>query len=445
MNYLVVSFSHKNTDIETRERLALSEEERREEVYKSLIELPFINELIIVSTCNRVEILASVKDPFKASEAILKKLSQVSGIELEELEGRADIYEDNGAIHHIFSVASALDSLVIGETQISGQLKSAFKDSFEKGYSSQKLARVMHFAFRCAAEVRNSTDISKNPVSIASAAVAQAKEIFEDLGETEAVVIGTGEMGVLAAKHLLNHGCSVTLIGRDFQKCEKISKELGPRVKAAKSDDIVEEINSKPLLFTATSSENPIITADMVQQTEFERYWFDMAVPRDIEEFEIDGLKVYVVDDLKEIVNKNLTLREAQAKEAYKIVGRYTREFFKWLQTLAIEPIIKGIREQAKDASLAEIKRAVKKGFIPPELEESVIKILHGAFNKFLHKPTKNIKAVANDPQGDVIVESIKYVFDLNGEEYNYLNRYKCEYYMNMVDEEEKGEDCEVQ
>ena len=440
MQYLVVSFSHKNTDLETREKLALGEEKIREKVYKDLIENDVINELIILSTCNRVEIIASVKEPFKASDAILGELSKISGIDFDELEGRADIYEDNGAIHHIFSVASALDSLVIGETQISGQLKDAFKEAFEKGFASQKLARVMHFAFKCAAEVRNSTDISKNPVSIASAAVAQAKDIFENLGGMTAIVVGTGEMGTLAAKHLLSNGCNVILIGRNYEKTKIIAKELGENVEAAPFENLKNLLNRYRLLFTATSSKDPVITKDMVDIKDFKRYWFDMAVPRDIEDTFFENIEIFVVDDLKEIVNKSLALREAQAKEAYRIVGKYTKEFFRWLQTLSIEPIIKGIREKAKDASISEIKKAIKKGYIPKELEENVTKILHNAFNRFLHSPTKNIKSVADDPSGDTIVESIKFIFDLNGEEYNHLNRYKCEYYMNM----DEGDSSEI-
>ncbi|WP_281950953.1 glutamyl-tRNA reductase [Nitrosophilus kaiyonis] len=441
MQYLVVSFSHKNTDLQTREKLALNDEKTREAVYKKLIQNSVINELIILSTCNRVELIASVKDPFKSSDLILEELSKISGIDFDELEGRADIYEDNGAIHHIFSVASALDSLVIGETQISGQLKDAFKEAFEKGYASQKLARVMHFAFKCAAEVRNSTDISKSPVSIASAAVAQAKDIFENLGGMSALVLGTGEMGKLAAKHLISNGCNVILIGRNIEKTKRVAKDLGENVEAQSIENLKNLINRYRLLFSATSSKEPVITKDMVEEKDFNRYWFDMAVPRDIDDFYIENIKVFVVDDLKAIVNKSLALREAQAKEAYRIVGKYTKEFFKWLQTLSIEPIIKGIREKAKEASISEIKKAIKKGYIPKELEENVTKILHNAFNRFLHSPTKNIKAIADDPSGDTIIESVKYLFDLNGEEYNHLNRYKCEYYMNMIE----GENSEIQ
>ncbi|WP_200762185.1 glutamyl-tRNA reductase [Nitrosophilus alvini] len=435
MQYLVISFSHKNSDVTVREKLALSEPEIREKTYKKLMEHRAINEVIILSTCNRVEVIASVKDPYKATEYILSLLSSNSGISLEELEGRADIYEDNGAIHHIFSVASALDSLVIGETQISGQLKDAYKESFEKGYCSQKLSRVMHYAFKCAAAVRNSTDISKNPVSVASAAVAKAKSILGSLGGYTALILGTGEMGLLAAKHLISNGCNIILIGRDLKKTKEIVKELGSQAQAEPFSNIKDLLNRYRLLFTATGAPHPIITPDMIEPREFERHWFDMAVPRDIEECSCKNVNIYSVDDLQDIVNQNLALREEQASIAYKIVGRFTMEFFKWLQSLSVDPIIKEIRNRAREASLKELKKAIKKGYLPAEYEEEVTKILHNAFNTFLHRPTVNLKKVAEEPSGDTIVESIKYFFDINGGKETSLNRYKCEYHMDVRSE----------
>ncbi len=430
MQYLVISFSHKNTDLPTREKLALSDEAKRDRVAKEILQSPFVNEVIILSTCNRVEVITSVKDPFKGSDHILTTLSQASQISFDELEGRADIYEDNGAIHHIFSVASGLDSLVIGETQISGQLKDAYKEAYEKGYCSQKLGRVMHYAFKCAAEVRNSTDISKNPVSIASAAVNMAQELLGGLGGYTALVLGAGEMGTLAVKHLLNHGCNVILIGRDEEKTKNVASKISENIRVETTKNLKNLINRYRLFFTATSSKTPVITKDMIEVCDFERIWFDMAVPRDIEECEIERLKIFAVDDLKQIVDKNIAFREEQAKVAYKIVGHYTKEFFKWLQSLEIEPIIKEIRQRAKDAALEELQKAIKKGYLPKELEKSTEKLLHNAFNRFLHNPTKKIKSIADEPSADTIVEAIKFFFDI--EDDVGLNRYKCEYYMNL-------------
>ncbi len=430
MQYLVISFSHKNTDLHTRERLALSDESKREAVACAALKSEWINEIIILSTCNRVELITSVKDPFKATEDLLGTLEQASGISLDELEGRADIYEDHGAIHHIFSVASGLDSLVVGETQIAGQLKDAYKEAYEKGWCGQKLGRVMHFAFKCAKEVRSSTDISKNPVSIASAAVAMAQDKLGNLGGYTAVVVGAGEMGRLAAKHLIARGCNVILVGRNVEKTAEIARQIDPNIQVTSSSDLERLINSYRLLFSATSSKEPVITRQMVQDKDFDRLWFDMAVPRDIEEIRMERLSIYAVDDLKEIVEKNMAFREEQARIAYQIVGRYAKEFFKWLQTLEIDPIIKEIRALAKEAAVAELGKAIKKGFIDPKDRKNVEKLLHSAFNRFLHQPTKKLKAIADEPSADTIVEAIKFFFDI--EEEVGLNRYKCEYFMNL-------------
>ncbi|BCD60260.1 MULTISPECIES: glutamyl-tRNA reductase [unclassified Nitratiruptor] len=430
MQYLVISFSHKNTDIVTREKLALSDEGRREEVATPLLQNSSINEVIILSTCNRIEIILSVKDPFSATEAVLKKLSEVSGIHYEELEGRADIYEDNGAIHHVFSVASGLDSLVVGETQITGQIKDAYKEAYEKGWCGQKLGRVMHYAFKCSKEVRSSTDITRSPVSVASAAVNMAKEKLGNLGGMSALVVGAGEMGRLAAKHLISHGCNVILVGRDLEKTKTVAQEIDPDIRVEHVSNLQKLINSYRLLFSATSSKNPVITKDMVKEQSFDRYWFDMAVPRDIEEIYVARVHYFAVDDLKEIVNKNMAFREEQARNAYKIVGHFVNEFFRWLQTLEIDPIIKEIRKRAKESAISELQKAIKKGYIPKEYEKSIEKLLHNAFNRFLHDPTKQLKAIADEPRADTIVEAIKFFFEI--EEEVGLNRYKCEYYMNL-------------
>jgi len=357
-------------------------------------------------------------------------LSQQSGISFDELEGRADIYEDHGAIHHIFSVASGLDSLVVGETQIVGQLKDAYKEAFEKGYCGQKLGRVMHYAFKCAADVRSQTDVSKNPVSVASAAVSMAKELLGSLSGLSAVVVGAGEMGRLAAKHLLAQGCNVILVGRNLEKTRAVAIDIDPSIEVKEAKELKRLLNSYPLLFSATSSAKPIITEAMVEERDFERIWFDMAVPRDIEIEKRKNISVYAVDDLKEIVEKNRALREEQARIGYKIVGRYVQEFFKWLQSLEIEPIIKEIRRQAKEAALKELEKAIKKGYIDKSSRKNVEKLLHNAFNHFLHHPTKKLKRVADEPKADTIVESIKFFFDIDDDVG--LNRYKCEYFMNL-------------
>ncbi|MGP1580611.1 MAG: glutamyl-tRNA reductase [Wolinella sp.] len=427
MYYLIVSYSHKNTDLATRERLAFGSK-RSDDLLHELLINKFINEGIVLSTCNRVEFILNVQEKQKASDFLLEKLAEHTKIPREELFERADFYEDSGAIHHLFCVASSLDSLVIGETQIAGQLKSAFKFAYDHGYCSQKLSRAMHFAFRCAASVRNCTEISKNPVSVASASVSKAKEILGDLGGDTAVVVGLGEMGQLAIKHLNNLGCNVILVNRDKNKAEEFAKEFGGSVSVEGFSRLGELINCHKLLFSATGAPHTVITKDMVVPKNFKRYWFDLAVPRDIESLENEMVSIYAVDDLQDIVNKNISLREEQAKRAYGIIGQFTQEFFKWLQSLSVDPIIKAMREQARESALKELNRALNKGFLPKECEKSVEKILHSAFNTFLHHPTVRLKEISEEPKADTVVEAVKLLFGIENERKMMLDRYRCEY-----------------
>lgn len=430
MHYLIVSFTHKNTDIKVREKLSFSNEDKKRDFLSKLNESKEINESVVLSTCNRVEVILNANDCEKSIEYMLSELSKISGVEKSELRNRVDIYEDNGAIHHLFSVVASLDSLVVGETQIVGQLKDAFKFSLNEGFCSQKLSRAFHHAFKCAASVRASTDISKNPISVSSVAVSKAKDILGNIEDKVAILVGAGEMSVLAGKYLMTAGAKVIVVNRSLKKAEELAKQLGNRATASPFSDLKELLNTYSLLFCATGAPHAIITEDMVEIRDFKRYWFDIAVPRDIE-CDMDDVFVYAVDDLEDIVAKNLALREGQARIAFSIVGRSTTDFFKWLQTLSIDPIIKDLREKARECSLKEIKRSVKKGYIPAEYEQTVQKILHCAFNSFLHEPTMKLKKLAEKPEADTIVQSIQEIFEMNEENVKQLNQYKCEYYIN--------------
>jgi len=432
MHYLTMSFTHKNTDICVREKLAFNSEEKSRHFMSQLQNCEAVNEVILLSTCNRVEIIASVSECAVALNYAFELLSYVSDVPKDELEGRADTYEDNGAIHHLFTVCSSLDSLVIGETQIAGQLKDAFKFAFEHGYCGQKLGRAMHHAFRCAAEVRARTDISKSPVSVSSVAVAKAKDLLGDIGGLTALVVGAGEMSQLAAKHLIASGVNIIIINRNLEHAQAMAQELGELASVVPYSKLTEYINRYRLVFSATGAPHSVISDDMVEEREFSRYWFDIAVPRDIDVKEHHNLHVYAVDDLEEIVARNMSLREEQAKVAYGIVGRATMDFFKWLQSMCVEPIIKEIRDHAKCCSLQEVEKAIKKGYIPEELKEQVEKVLHHAFNSFLHTATKNLKDVAEKPEADTIVQAVQYIFNINEDQTKRMNMYKCEYQMGV-------------
>lgn len=370
MSYLVISFSHKNTDIQTREKLAFPNEENKDRFLKQLHAEAVIKEAILLSTCNRVEIVISTSNVSYASSLIIKRLAQYSQLDYDDLFERADIYDNEGAIHHLFSVASALDSLVIGETQIVGQLKDAFRFSLSKGYCQQNLPRALHYAFKCAAAVRTATSLGTGSVSVASTAVLKAKEVVENQDGIKALVIGAGEMSELTVKHLISKGFKVTLISRDIKKAKILAESFEEHIEVEEYSNLKQLLNHIPVMLTATAAPYPIITQEMVSECEFDRYWFDIAVPRDIDEIESPNLTIYSVDDLQFIVNSNMELKAKQAKTAYGIVGKMSVEFFDWLKTLEVEPVIKHLYIKGDEVIDKKVNNAIKKGFIKKKMKQ---------------------------------------------------------------------------
>ena len=417
MFYQVMSFSHKNCDQGMREKLAFANDEETILMLNQLVQFDFIHEAFIVSTCNRVEIVVATRDNFSSYHTILGLVSQKSELNFYELKNAVVRYDDEEAVQHIFSVVSSLDSLVIGESQITGQVKEAFMLSHRNGTAGRKLNRIISYAVKCAAEVRNATNISQSPISIASVAVAQAHKLLGDtMSGMTAVVIGAGEMGVLATKHLLRAGCDVVLMGRDQEKVESIAQKLGENVKAAPMEKLQKYVNRYRLLFSATSSREPIITKELLDNETLPRLWFDMAIPRDIEEIEMDKLQIFRIDDLRTISQDNHALREEQAVRAAEIVERYKDEFYAWLRALSIEPVIKEMRAQVNEAIDAEMKRALKKGFVPKEAEENMRKMAEQMFKRFLHLPTQNLRHSSAEKKNSNCIESVKKMFNIDTE-----------------------------
>ncbi len=427
MSYLSMSFSHKNTDIQTREKLAFPNEDNKDRFLRQILEEESIDEAILLSTCNRVEIMASVGSTKSSSESILKKLSNYSGLEFDDLFDRADIYENDGAIHHLFSVASALDSLVIGETQIVGQLKDAFRFSLSKEYCDQDLSKALHYSFKCAAAVRNATSLGTGSVSVASTAVAKAKEIIGDTSGVKALVIGAGEMSELTIKHLLSSGFDVVLTSRDTKKAQILADTYEEHVEVREYTQLVDLLNDIPVMITATSAPYPIITQEMTQNCSFERYWFDIAVPRDIDDIESPNLTVFSVDDLQDIVNENMSLRAEQAKTAYSIVNKMSMEYFEWLKSLEVEPIIKHMYSRGDDIINKKVNNAIKKGFISKEDEINIRKLCQTVITEYLHQPQSTIKTITKDGGCDVVVSAVQSVFGQKSAA-NTLSDHNCDH-----------------
>ena len=413
--YIVISFNYKNSDVATRGKLSVLP--NHYDAFKKY------GEVIMVATCNRIEIVAFSE----LVNPILTKISQISGVDVQ----KAFIYKGKDAIRHIFKVLSSLDSMVVGETQITGQYKEAFLKSYEEGAIRKNLSRLMHYGFKCSKRVRNETNISANPVSVASISVRKAKEVLGDLGGYSAVVIGAGDTSRIMCKHLEKQGVNIILLNRSSERAFALKEEITEvNVDVHSLDKLDKFINQYRLLFTATSSENPIIHDGIIEEKEFERYWFDLAIPSDIYEIETKNINLFRVDDLKDIADENIKKREQEIEKAQKIVEDCVEEYIDFIKASEITPIIKALRKKAETISKDVIQNAIKKGFITQDNEEEVEKIVYTAFKRFLHNPTITLKENSNDPQIDILISSIKKLFKIDE---NLLDINRCEYHSEIT------------
>ena len=403
-----------------REKFTYTDEEK-EGCLKRLLQSPSINEAMMLSTCNRMEIYVCCSDIDDAANHLVTLLTFKGGLTIEEIRKTAKIVDDSSAIQHLFAVASSIDSMVVGETQIAGQLKDAFRFAYERGFAAKKLSRAVSHAFKCAAKVRNVTDISSKPVSVASVAIDQIKSKVENLADKKALVIGVGEMSEICAKHLTSCGVETYVANRTRQKAEAFAEECS--VAVYEFGDLHKAVNEFDIIFTATSASYPIITADMIEPKEQKRFWFDLAIPRDIDITTRDDIYLFVVDDIKEIVEANKSEREQYVRQAFGIVGRSVIEFFEWLDALNVEPLIKEIYQKADAAVEAEMQRALKKGFIPKELEFEAKKMAQQSMKRFLHDMTKKMREATHEAKTDSITGALQYI--VNKEEDNIPDQYK--------------------
>jgi len=410
MHYLNISFSHKNSSLEIREKLTYPDDKHKNGCLTKLNKSGAVNETMLISTCNRMEIFCSCNDIPTATTHIFEMLRDRAGLSLEELQGRADIYDDSSAIHHLFTVASSLDSMVVGETQIAGQLKDAFRYAYDNNFAGKKIARAIQKAFRCAAAVRNATNISSKPVSMASVAVAKLKSVVDDVKGKKVLVIGVGDMSEITAKNMIADGAEVFIMNRTLHRAETLANELGAKILAF--EELSSAINECDIIFTATSSTQPIITDKIIKSCDFDRYWFDLALPRDISYSKGERINLYVIDDLKVIADGNKADRELEARKAHGIIGRSVVDFFEFLDTLNIEPLVKEVYEKAFEAANTESKRVINKGFIPKEYESQVKKLAEQTVKRFLHDITKNMRDVSHEAKNDKLSSVMQFMIN---------------------------------
>ena len=429
MELMIFGLNHKTAPIALRERLALSEEEA--DVLAHELAQSGCEESALLSTCNRVEVYGVVpsqkenRDHQHAVESLQDRLilqfSQRSGLTVRELQGHLYIHRERAAITHLFRVAASLDSMVVGEPQILGQLKEALERSQTEGHSAQGLSRLMERAFAVAKKVRSQTGIGRHVVSISSVAVGLAKQIFGDLSGQTALLIGAGEMGELAARHLVQAGIKRLLVAnRSIERANKLANELGGHPRSL--NELGTLLIEADIVITSTGARDYLITPDVAQSAlKLRKYrpiiMIDISVPRNISPMvnEIDNVYVYDVDDLTGIANENRASRAREAEQAEQLVHAEVDRFYHERATRDIAPTIVAVREYAHQLKERERLHALKKlGALDEDQLKVVAQFGERLTNKLLHSVSMGIKSYASDPQREYALEVIHRLFDID-------------------------------
>lgn len=407
MAFLALGINHKTASVDVRERVAFTPEQMVEALQQVCRQTPS-REAAILSTCNRSELYME-QDGVDA-DAVLRWLADYHKLNLDEVRAAAYIYQDEAAVRHMMRVACGLDSMILGEPQILGQLKSAYAVAREAGTVGPLLGRLFQATFSTAKTVRTDTAIGENPVSVAFAAVSLAKQIFSNLGQSQALLIGAGETITLVARHLHEQGVQrIVVANRTLERANVLAQELGAQ--AILLSDIPQALAKSDIVISSTASQLPILGKGAVESALKQRkhkpiFMVDIAVPRDIEPEagKLDDVYLYTVDDLHEVIEENLKTRQGAAMAAEEMVVGGTQEFMSRLRELAAVDVLRAFRQQAekiRDDELAKAQRLLANG---APAEEALAAFARGLTNKLLHAPSVQMKKLTAEGRVDALV-----------------------------------------
>ena len=419
MHIVIVGLSHKTAPVEIREKLAFAPT-AMERPLRQMLELATITEGLIVSTCNRVELCAVTKEPDAAIAELRRFLAEYHEISTEEINENLFDYQGEEAIRHLFRVSSSLDSMVLGEPQILGQIKTAYGYAAEFKTAGLILNRFLHKAFSVAKRVRTETAIASNAVSVSFAAVELARKIFDRLDNKGVMIIGAGEMCELAARHFVSNGISKVLVtNRTFERAEKLAAEFDG--KAVPFDSFADHLAEVDIVMTSTGAPNFILGKRQMEEVLKRRknrpmFLIDIAVPRDIDPKvnDISNTYLYDVDDLQGVVQANLKERQKEAGKAEAIVEQEIGQFHQWLGNLEVKPTVIALRRKFEEIRQQELEKTFGNLKDLTGKQRKSIEAMAGAIiNKILHKPTAALKNSQNDTSGEDYVDAVRTLFDL--------------------------------
>jgi glutamyl-tRNA reductase len=420
MGLTALGINHTTAVLDLRERVAFAPEQLVEALQGACAQAS-LAELVILSTCNRTELffLGDDEEHGLAQQSALRWLARYHGIEEQEIAPSCYIYADDAALRHMIKVASGLDSMVLGEPQILGQMKSALAVAQEADTVGSSLSRVFRSVFSVAKRVRTDTAIGENPVSVAYAAVDLSSRIFTDLAQTKALLIGAGETIELVARHLADSGLQrIVVANRTLGRARELAEQFG--AEAVLLAEVPDQLEHADIVITSTASQLPILGKGAVERALKLRkhrpiLMVDIAVPRDIEPQvgELKDVYLYSIDDLREIVDENRLTRKEEAGKADEIVAAGVAEFGRATRALQAVDSVKALRSRAESFRAAELERALR-GLAKGDAPEQVLEALsRGLTNKLIHSPSAEMKRASAEGREDLL-EAARLLLGLN-------------------------------
>lgn len=418
MDLIVVGLNHRTAPLEVRERVAFDEAEVHGVLSRARIER-VLSEAILLSTCNRTEFYGLSTDNGAAEMYIRGLIAATKHVDLAAHPGYAYTLTKLESVRHLLRVAAGLDSMVLGESQILGQVRRAHELSLESGACGITLNRLLHSAVLVGRRVRNETALGAGAVSVASAAAELAGKIFEDLSARSVLLVGVGEMGTLTARHMVERGVKkLTIANRTFSKAEELARELGGT--AVPLDRLESALAAADIAISSTGATAPIVSRGLMQAIVARRggkpiFIIDIAVPRDFETDigELDGVFLHDLDDMNLLVDRNLVKRRAEIPRAETIVEQEVEAFVAWRGSLAATPVIKRLRERVEELRSQEVERH-RKRFCGADREQ-VDLLTESLVNKILHPVMSRVREWSDEGDlGALRIDTLYEAFDLD-------------------------------
>ena len=424
MELFVLGLSHKTAPIDVRERLAVPERELPAAL-EALGEVSELAERMFFTTCNRAEVYGVAEGPLaKAVEATRGSLERYRNVDSAALAGALYTYDGADAVRHVFRVASSLDSMVIGEPQILGQVKTAYTVARSQQATGIILNNLLEQAFHVAKRVRTETGIATAAVSISSVAVELARKIFGDLEGRTVLILGAGEMAELALRHLVDDGVrSILVANRSHDRAVALAEQFHGR--AVTFETFRHEMLDADIVISSTSAPHLILKKEDMQAIILERrhrpiFLIDIANPRDIDPGcnEVDNVYLYNIDDLQSVVSANLKERQREAERAEVIIEREVGVFQAWLRGLDVVPTIVSLRDRVEEIRAAELEKAMARmGDLTPDQRATIASMTTAMMNKILHQPMSELRRRAVHQDGHVYSAVLRRLFGLEEKE----------------------------